>query len=1274
MANVPWFSLLTMVTISATLSFMADAQDCFGGIETFEKMVSMSFSGVVSYKSMLQQPGQAITRDCINLCKQQAACLSFSLNYTSSSCISYNVNSVGRGDDIIVAKAVNFYEKICFRGVSKQAFDSACRDRLWVFDRVREAYLDGHVDKETRNVRTKEDCEKLCITEERFRCRSADYDEIQHICRMSRETRRTKPNAFRVAPGSGRNYLENQCAPPPPASCRYETKQDVTLLTPDHLQFAASVTDCMDQCDAETAFNCWSYSYVDNRCQLSGDSSVTWGKDVILPSHPGAVYGELKCFFEQCDNGVMTFEKMTGVLLRSAQGSMMKVSKHGALGNTLECAQICLEDGTECPAFSDHYHNMRCDRLDRNSNGRTQELIARDGESYFEKICLQGPEAQTCSDKAWAFERALGYELADNLYQKTINKVETRTSCIQLCLSEREFTCKSARYDEDSGECKLSPSDRRTEPMKYYRSQNARVSYLENSCLPVDTSCPYVETEDAYPTYANIIQTEGVSTLESCRDLCNNLERFSCRSFSYYSSALQCFLSGDDKASGGSAAIQKRPGIMYYERMCPQVTTIEAYTETTAPEVTVTSSLSVPTLGISSNTQAQFQEKETTVKTRPPYQPQEPSRPECSPTERLIFEKLTGYEPFGVTSTLLYRGDSSTPGITAECVRRCQALSDCRSFVLDHQRFECSSVQDPPSIHPADFRAAIGKTFFGGLCVPAYLGCSKLWVYERIMDYELQGLRPLDVVRVVSLEQCQQHCLETRKYVCRSANYYHLRRECHVFGDDRTAPKAHLVEASRVDFFENQCLVETSFCPYQKSEEDLAMVYVSKSLPDTPSTLHCERECNREREFNCRSYTYWDRGAHGSVCMLSGESRLTGQGIGLSYREGATYSGKTCKTSVSDGRLMPTAYPPVPASTKGTTSMHTPSPRVTETSSHKPPPPPPLPPVFPPLPPPICTFNQYTYEKVIGHDVRGGRRERVPTRVPVGVVHPCQAECQRLGPRCQGFVVQYQSYQNCYVILRDPTDEPILVPSFDSVYFNKVCLREQPCQKLWSFERYLHYELQTDAIREASGVLERTDCEDLCLQERPLCKSAVYHYHDRTCRLYTETKRTAANRFHFTAQEVEYLENQCTSESPTCQYRDFPDRFLPQLDRLSRAFNLKDCQRQCDTERDFTCRSVNFETVAKDCALSSEDISSVPQGINALQVRRNSLYSEKGSCEQVSVQCNPQDMLLTIHFDSPFHGRVYAKGNPSQCFVVGTGQTSLQFAISMGARCGTTAE
>ncbi|GIY44839.1 uncharacterized protein CEXT_568901 [Caerostris extrusa] len=200
------------------------------------------------------------------------------------------------------------------------------------------------------------------------------------------------------------------------------------------------------------------------------------------------------------------------------------------------------------------------------------------------------------------------------------------------------------------------------------------------------------------------------------------------------------------------------------------------------------------------------------------------------------------------------------------------------------------------------------------------------------------------------------------------------------------------------------------------------------------------------------------------------------------------------------------------------------------------------------------------------------------------------------------------------------------------------CLKAQrTCRKLWSFERYLHHELRVEPVREIAGVLERADCEDLCLHESPHCKSAVYHYLEKTCFLFTENKRTASSRFHYTSEEVEYLDNQCISESPTCQYREFPDRFLPQLDRLSRAYNLKDCQRQCDTEKEFTCRSVNFETVAKDCALSSEDISSIPQ---------------------VSVQCNPQDMLLTINSRQSFPRRIYARGNPSQCFVVGTGQTN----------------
>lgn len=87
--------------------------------------------------------------------------------------------------------------------------------------------------------------------------------------------------------------------------------------------------------------------------------------------------------------------------------------------------------------------------------------------------------------------------------------------------------------------------------------------------------------------------------------------------------------------------------------------------------------------------------------------------------------------------------------------------------------------------------------------------------------------------------------------------------------------------------------------------------------------------------------------------------------------------------------------------------------------------------------------------------------------------------------------------------------------------------------------------------------------------------------------------------------------------------------------------------------------------------------------------QQDSVFSERGNCEQglcralnwgihhynnfttVSVQCNQQDMILTLNFDSPFNGRIYTKHNPSQCYVNGNGQNQIQFAIPLNSRCGT---
>lgn len=107
----------------------------------------MGYGGQVVGTTILQQQDSALTRDCINLCKQQSQCNSFTLNYVGFKCTSFQVTSQGRRELLVDNPTLNYFEKICFRGIQKHTFDDLCGDRLWAFDRVKEAYLDGFVDR-----------------------------------------------------------------------------------------------------------------------------------------------------------------------------------------------------------------------------------------------------------------------------------------------------------------------------------------------------------------------------------------------------------------------------------------------------------------------------------------------------------------------------------------------------------------------------------------------------------------------------------------------------------------------------------------------------------------------------------------------------------------------------------------------------------------------------------------------------------------------------------------------------------------------------------------------------------------------------------------------------------------------------------------------------------------------------------------------------------------------------------------------------------------------
>ena len=74
-----------------------------------------------------------------------------------------------------------------------------------------------------------------------------------------------------------------------------------------------------------------------------------------------------------------------------------------------------------------------------------------------------------------------------------------------------------------------------------------------------DLDCPYQRTDNAYPRYLDTI-INNVKDEIACEVQCTYYENFVCRSFAFYSSANQCFISGDDQASAKKEALQNRPG------------------------------------------------------------------------------------------------------------------------------------------------------------------------------------------------------------------------------------------------------------------------------------------------------------------------------------------------------------------------------------------------------------------------------------------------------------------------------------------------------------------------------------------------------------------------------------------------------------------------------------------------------------------------------------------------------------------------------------------
>lgn len=86
-------------------------------------------------------------------------------------------------------------------------------------------------------------------------------------------------------------------------------------------------------------------------------------------------------------------------------------------------------------------------RINVNGQRSAQRPAVRPAQGRAEPV-----GANTICSRAWSFERVQGFEL--ETAAKRRRRVATRQACEELCLGEKEFTCRSVAHNAVDGGCR----------------------------------------------------------------------------------------------------------------------------------------------------------------------------------------------------------------------------------------------------------------------------------------------------------------------------------------------------------------------------------------------------------------------------------------------------------------------------------------------------------------------------------------------------------------------------------------------------------------------------------------------------------------------------------------------------------------------------------------------------------------------------------------------------------------------------------------------------
>ncbi|GIX68013.1 uncharacterized protein CEXT_411601 [Caerostris extrusa] len=233
------------------------------------------------------------------------------------------------------------------------------------------------------------------------------------------------------------------------------------------------------------------------------------------------------------------------------------------------------------------------------------------------------------------------------------------------------------------------------------------------------------------------------------------------------------------------------------------------------------------------------------------------------------------------------------------------------------------------------------------------------------------------------------------------------------------------------------------------------------------------------------------------------------------------------------------------------------------------------------------------------------------------------------------------------------------------------------CNRLWTFERVIGYEISGFDDRTVPGVSTRLQCEELCLREKGfICRSGEYDYAFQQCRLSSEDRRSQPSSFRPAFGDVDYLKISVSQfrfflfpdGATGCDYEEKEDTDIERIDTALTASSQAECQQQCDSTQNFLCHAYSYRQSSSSCKLSSDDTYNL--GSNAVRRRLGTSYYQRANCLDLKLTCTDTTMQLILKTREPFDGRIYSQSKPYSCQVYGDKQTVTKFVMDVKGQCG----